>query len=85
MTPVAVPSTTSATVQSPPSEALKKSQGNTPVPPIDRIWRGDRAGKVTLAGRPNFHGDKYAERQWIKEHMVCPMYDETIMPDDLPP
>ena len=38
--------------------------------PFDRIWRGDKSGTITYYGRPHFE-DKYAERQWIKGHLVC--------------
>ncbi|KIJ51035.1 hypothetical protein M422DRAFT_158820, partial [Sphaerobolus stellatus SS14] len=36
------------------------------------LWRGDKEGKLRYDGaRPDFKGDKYAERQWIKEHMAA--------------
>ena len=37
--------------------------------PLERLWRGNKAGTVRMSC-PDFKGDKYAERQWIKEHMV---------------
>ncbi|GJJ08672.1 hypothetical protein Clacol_002891 [Clathrus columnatus] len=46
-------------------------QSISDVAPISRVWRGDKAGKITLQGRPDFQGDKHAERQWIKEHMAA--------------
>ncbi|KAF5355480.1 hypothetical protein D9758_006334 [Tetrapyrgos nigripes] len=42
----------------------------TPVKPLDRTWRGDKAGKVVTTGIPKFES-KYAEREWIKEHMAA--------------
>ncbi|KAF5355481.1 hypothetical protein D9758_006335 [Tetrapyrgos nigripes] len=42
----------------------------TSVKPLDRIWRGDKAGKVVTTGIPKFQS-KYAEREWIKEHMAA--------------
>ncbi|KAF9267082.1 arad-like aldolase/epimerase [Marasmius fiardii PR-910] len=38
--------------------------------PIDRLWRGDRAGNVKLDGLPTFD-DPYKQREWIKEHMAA--------------
>jgi hypothetical protein len=35
------------------------------VKPLDRTWRGDKAGKVVTTGIPKFES-KYAEREWIK-------------------
>lgn len=36
-----------------------------------RLWRGDKAGTIQFESvRPDFKGDKLAERQWVKEHMV---------------
>jgi len=37
---------------------------------MDVAWRGNKAGTVIFRGKPDFKGDKYAERQWIKEHLV---------------
>lgn len=56
-------------------ESLKESKGhqstaNLPKQPLDRLWRGNKNGSVAFTGRPDFKGDKHAERQWIKEHLA---------------
>ncbi|GAA5856398.1 hypothetical protein JCM8547_008726 [Rhodosporidiobolus lusitaniae] len=38
--------------------------------PLNRIWRGDEEGKIKVEVVPNFKGDLYAQRQWVKEHMA---------------
>jgi len=40
-----------------------------PVQPIDRLWNGDKEGKITFPGIPKFE-DKIEERQWVREHMA---------------
>lgn len=70
MAPVATP------VQNPVQQTIKeitKPQEDLvqlPKKQLDRIWRGDTQGVIHMPGIPDFQGDKYAERQWIKEHMV---------------
>ena len=34
--------------------------------PLERTWRGNKAGTIRYQGYPDFKGDKYAERQWVK-------------------
>lgn len=34
--------------------------------PLERTWRGNKEGTVKLQFVPDFGGDKYAERQWVK-------------------
>lgn len=34
--------------------------------PLQRTWRGNRAGTVRYEGYPDFGEDKYAHRQYIK-------------------
>ena len=36
--------------------------------PLERTWRSNKEGTVRLQSVPNFKGDKYAEREWVK---VC--------------
>ncbi|KAJ8091705.1 hypothetical protein AAF712_005947 [Marasmius tenuissimus] len=43
---------------------------SVPEKPIDRLWRGDKEGKVKLLGMPEF-ADPYKEREWVKEHMAA--------------
>ncbi|KAF8518472.1 class II aldolase/adducin N-terminal [Gautieria morchelliformis] len=72
MAPVATPVQTPAQQAIP--EDLKKSRqstANLSKTALDRVWRGNKEGTVRLHGRPDFKGDKYAERQWIKEHMAA--------------
>lgn len=67
------PIATSVPEQTSPEDLKQKvhqSLANLPKTALDRVWRGNREGTVRLHGRPDFQGDKYAERQWIKEHMV---------------
>lgn len=67
MAPVATP------VQTPHTEEIKKVPQTTahlPNSPFERVWRGNKQGTLRLPTIPDFQGDKYAERQWIKEHMV---------------
>ncbi|KAF8507569.1 class II aldolase/adducin N-terminal [Hysterangium stoloniferum] len=55
-------------------ESLKKPHQaleNLPQNPLERVWRGNKSGTVRLDDIPDFKGDKYAERQWIKEHMAA--------------
>jgi hypothetical protein len=33
--------------------------------PLDRVWRGNKEGTVSMAGVPKFT-NKYDEREWIK-------------------
>ncbi|KAG7085535.1 hypothetical protein E1B28_003093 [Marasmius oreades] len=40
-----------------------------PEKPIDRLWRGDKAGNVKLDGIPTFQ-NPYQQREWVKEHMA---------------
>ncbi|KAF8575494.1 aldolase [Ramaria rubella] len=71
MAPVATPTQIPEQV---PVEDLKKvhqTTANLPKSPFERVWRGNKSGSVRLANRPDFKGDKYAERQWIKEHMAA--------------
>lgn len=37
--------------------------------PFQRVWRGDKAGKIKMPGVPTFD-DKYEERTWVKQHMA---------------
>ncbi|KAK1228136.1 hypothetical protein PQX77_008819 [Marasmius sp. AFHP31] len=39
-------------------------------PPFERLWRGDKEGKISLTGIPKFE-DKYEEREWIKSHLAA--------------
>jgi len=50
---------------------------NTPGRPLDRTWRGDKAGKVVLNGIPKFDSP-YDEREWIK------VRDKTFLPSQGP-
>jgi len=71
MAPVA---TSAQTPTIPRAEDLKKPHQTTvnlSSTPFERVWRGNKAGTVRMPGRPDFKGDKYAERQWIKEHMAA--------------
>ena len=36
--------------------------------PLERTWRSNKEGTVRLQSVPDFKGDKYAEREWVK---VC--------------
>ena len=38
--------------------------------PFERVWRGDKEGKIRMTGVPTFE-DKYEERTWIKQHMAA--------------
>ena len=38
--------------------------------PLERVWRGDKEGKVRMVGVPNFD-NPYEEREWIKAHMAA--------------
>ncbi|CAD6579326.1 MAG: hypothetical protein CYPHOPRED_000852 [Cyphobasidiales sp. Tagirdzhanova-0007] len=38
--------------------------------PLERTWRGNKKGTVRYQGYPDFKNDKYAERQWVKEHLA---------------
>ncbi|KAI4523240.1 arad-like aldolase/epimerase [Schizophyllum commune Loenen D] len=38
--------------------------------PIDRTWRGDTAGTITMDQRIPKFDDPYEEREWIKEHLA---------------
>ncbi|GAA5924332.1 uncharacterized protein JCM15063_005604 [Sporobolomyces koalae] len=78
MSPIAIDSTPStvspAAFTTPVSQPVKngKQQLDKLVEdPLARTYRTDKEGKIKLGTRyPEFHGDKYAERQWIKEHMA---------------
>ena len=73
MAPVAVVPKDETTSNGHDVDSLKKSHqstANLPKQPIERLWRGNKSGSVAFAGRPDFKGDKLAERQWIKEHLV---------------
>jgi hypothetical protein len=69
MAPIATTQVSPQTTESfkKPHQAL----ANLPQRPVERLWRGNKSGSVRLNGVPDFNGDKYAERQHIKEHMVC--------------
>jgi len=34
--------------------------------PLERTWRGNKAGTVKYEGYPDFKGDKFAEREYVK-------------------
>ena len=34
--------------------------------PLERTWRSNKEGTVRLQSVPDFKGDKYAEREWVK-------------------
>ncbi|KAL8279549.1 hypothetical protein RQP46_008111 [Phenoliferia psychrophenolica] len=40
--------------------------------PLDRTWRGNKAGTIKLSTKcPDFKGDLYAEREWVKAHLAA--------------
>lgn len=49
-----------------PSTTHKQDLDNNP---FQRVWRGDREGKIKMPGVPTFD-DKYEERKWVKQHMA---------------
>ncbi|GAA5894953.1 uncharacterized protein JCM6883_002269 [Sporobolomyces salmoneus] len=51
--------------------APKQSLKNLDEDALSRTYRSNKEGTIRLSTRyPDFGGDKYAERQWIKEHMA---------------
>lgn len=38
--------------------------------PLNRVWRGDREGKIGFDGVPKFD-NPYEEREWVKAHMAA--------------
>ncbi|KIJ51034.1 hypothetical protein M422DRAFT_74399 [Sphaerobolus stellatus SS14] len=73
MAPTAVAATPSnghATTEQLKENIHQTVTGEEPRNPLVKLYRGDKAGTLTFNGRPDFKGDKLAERQWIKEHMA---------------
>ncbi|GAA6041704.1 hypothetical protein JCM8097_003091 [Rhodosporidiobolus ruineniae] len=76
MAPVAIHETAPAATQqqhplkaaAPPS---KQNVAGLAENPLDRVWRGNKEGTVKLAGIPDFGGDLYAKRQYVKEHLAA--------------
>lgn len=74
MAPIAIDAQTSSS----PSQALKsthtatkQSLDNLVDDPLARTYRSNREGTIKLSTRyPDFEDDKYAKRQWIKEHLA---------------
>ncbi|GAA5830590.1 hypothetical protein JCM11251_002524 [Rhodosporidiobolus azoricus] len=54
-----------------PAATFKQSTNGLDSDPLARTWRGDKAGKVKLEVLPDFKGDMYAKRQWVKEHLAA--------------
>ncbi|GAA6041706.1 hypothetical protein JCM8097_003092 [Rhodosporidiobolus ruineniae] len=71
MSPVAIHESDSA--GQPPKAAAhsKPNVAQLADDPLERIYRGDKEGKVTLAGIPDFGDDLLAKRQWVKEHLAA--------------
>ncbi|GAA5979014.1 hypothetical protein JCM5350_004206 [Sporobolomyces pararoseus] len=76
MAPVAIESSTFETSSQPlkaipVSAPTKQSLANLDDDPLSRTYRSNKEGTIKLSTRyPDFGGDKFAERQWIKEHMA---------------
>jgi hypothetical protein len=51
--------------------------------PLERTWRGDKEGKIRLQGVPDFKGDKYTEREWVKVR-VAAWGDKSYVPYSFP-
>ncbi|THH04721.1 hypothetical protein EW145_g5309 [Phellinidium pouzarii] len=64
--------TLTASHGSPPSTAaLKQNVEGLAKNPLERTWRGNKEGTVRLQSVPDFAGDKFAERKWVKEHLAA--------------
>ncbi|GAA5830632.1 hypothetical protein JCM11251_002540 [Rhodosporidiobolus azoricus] len=53
-----------------PTSGFKQSLNELSSNPIDRVWRGNKEGTINLPLVPDFKGDLYAKRQWLKEHLA---------------
>lgn len=51
-----------------PDSDFKQNVGGLAQNPLERTWRSNKEGTVRVQSVPDFKGDKYAEREWVK---VC--------------
>ncbi|GAA6041684.1 hypothetical protein JCM8097_003083 [Rhodosporidiobolus ruineniae] len=55
----------------PAAPGFKQSTEGLDENPLSRTWRGNKEGTLRLNTIPDFKGDLYAKRQWVKEHLAA--------------